>query len=68
VDRIEALGHETLLFVRLVAANGEAFDPIQVRVADQLDRQPGDIVQLAISWDQVHFFDTQTHEAIFSKT
>jgi multiple sugar transport system ATP-binding protein len=68
VDRIEALGHETLMFVRLVAANGEAFDPIQVRVADQVHRQPGDIIQLMISWDQVHFFDTQTHEAIFSKT
>ncbi len=64
VDRIEALGYETLLFVRLISANQVLFDSLQVRVADQIHLQPGETIKLRILWDHIHFFDSQTQAAI----
>ncbi|MGB3535748.1 MAG: ABC transporter ATP-binding protein [Microcoleaceae cyanobacterium] len=66
VDRIEVLGHETLLFVHLISTNQELSDPLQVRVASQIYVQPGSTIELRILWDKIHLFDVQTHEAIFS--
>ncbi|MGB3403423.1 MAG: ABC transporter ATP-binding protein [Microcoleaceae cyanobacterium] len=64
VHRIEALGHETLLFVHLISPSQKSFDSLQIRVANQVDIQPGQTLQLSILWDKIHCFDPQTHQAI----
>ena len=67
VDRIEALGYETLLFVELMTSEQQLFDRLQIRVSDQVDLQIAQMIQLTISWDKIHCFDPQNHQAIFSE-
>jgi multiple sugar transport system ATP-binding protein len=66
VDRIEALGYETLLYVHLISQSQKSFDSVQIRVANQVNIQPGQTLQFSILSDQVHCFDPKTHEAIVS--
>ncbi|TVU55368.1 MAG: ABC transporter ATP-binding protein [Arthrospira sp. PLM2.Bin9] len=57
VERVEALGHETLLFVRFTHPPE---DSLQVRIPAAVDVSLGDKIALAIAPEKVHIFDPKT--------
>jgi multiple sugar transport system ATP-binding protein len=67
VDQVEALGSETFVLGRikgsLLGCPGLE-SPVQVRVGADAIVRPGDIVWLALNLDRLHFFRTDTEEAI----
>jgi multiple sugar transport system ATP-binding protein len=66
VDRIEALGSETYLTVRLSDADQypDASPPLQVRIESDRQVSLGETLWLSITPEKIHLFDLVTEEAI----
>jgi multiple sugar transport system ATP-binding protein len=63
VERVEALGHETLLLARLTEAAPD--DPtLQVRVEPDRAVNLGETLWLSVTPEKIHLFDDETGEAI----
>ncbi|MDY7023409.1 MAG: ABC transporter ATP-binding protein [Cyanobacteriota bacterium] len=67
VERIESLGHETLLFVRLDAKNESASSRLQLRVSGDVQVNSGEKIWIAIALEEIHLFDPRTEQAIFPR-
>ncbi len=67
VERIEILGHETLLSVRPYSSEGLDFSLLQLRVPGEVQVNLGDQIWIAIAVDFIHLFDPQTQQAIFPR-
>ncbi len=63
VDRMEALGHETLLWVHLLGENN-VNSSLQVRIPSETQLQQGEKIWLAITPEKIHLFDPKTDLAI----
>lgn len=63
VDRMEALGHETLLWVHLLGENN-VNSSLQVRIPSETQLQHGEKIWLAIIPEKIHLFDPKTDLAI----
>lgn len=63
VDRMEALGHETLLWVHLLGENN-VNSSLQVRIPSETQLQQGEKIWLAITPEKIHLFDPKTELAI----
>ncbi|WP_394359045.1 TOBE domain-containing protein [Leptolyngbya boryana] len=60
VDLIEALGHETVLSVRLA----DNSDTMQVRITPDRAVKLGEALRLALPIDKIHLFDQESGNAI----
>ncbi|MEA5496429.1 ABC transporter ATP-binding protein [Limnoraphis robusta] len=67
IERIEILGHETLLSVRLDSREETAFSPLQLRVPGEVKVSLGEKIWIAITIDQIHLFDPETEQSIFPR-
>lgn len=67
VDRMEALGHETLLWVHLLGENN-INSSLQVRIPAETQLQHGEKIWLAITPEKIHFFDPKTDLAIVPRS
>ncbi|EAW35478.1 ABC transporter ATP-binding protein [Lyngbya sp. PCC 8106] len=67
VERIESLGHETLLSVRPYSRENGAFSLLQLRVPGEVSVSLGEKIWMAIAIDHIHLFDSQTEQAIFPR-
>ncbi|MBD2482075.1 ABC transporter ATP-binding protein [Planktothrix sp. FACHB-1365] len=63
VDRLEALGHETLLWVHLLGENN-LNSSLQVRIPAETQLVPGEKIWLTITPEKIHLFDPKTDLAI----
>ena len=63
VDRMEALGHETLLWVHLFGENNLPFS-LQVRIPAETEFVQGEKIWLALTPEKIHLFDPKTDLAI----
>lgn len=61
VERVESLGHETLLLVKFSHA---PTDELQVRIPATVEVKLGEVIGLAIAPDKIHLFDQETGLAI----
>ncbi|WP_413163612.1 ABC transporter ATP-binding protein [Capilliphycus salinus ALCB114379] len=67
VERIEVLGHETLLSVRPYSREESSFSLIQLRVPGEVKVNLKDQIWIAIAVEHIHLFDPQTEQAIFPR-
>jgi len=63
VERVENLGNETLLLVRLQSPDGTGL--LHVRVEPDRGIKPGDQLWLTVSPEQVYLFDTHTDLTLY---
>jgi multiple sugar transport system ATP-binding protein len=63
VDRMEALGHETLLWVHLFGEN-HLNSSLQVRIPAETEFVQGEKIWLALTPEKIHLFDPKTDLAI----
>lgn len=67
VERMEILGHETLLSVCPDSREESCFSLLQLRVPGEVTLNRGEKVWIAIAVDRIHLFDPQTESAIFPR-
>jgi multiple sugar transport system ATP-binding protein len=60
---MEALGHETLLWVHLFGENNLPFS-LQVRIPAETEFVQGEKIWLALTPEKIHLFDPKTDLAI----
>ena len=70
VERVEALGSDTYLSVRLIQANSTSvnFLPLQARIEPDRTVTPREQLWLSLAVDKIHLFDAKTGLAIATKT
>ncbi|MBD1860566.1 ATP-binding cassette domain-containing protein [Trichocoleus desertorum] len=66
VERVEALGNETQVLVRLVGAETSE-STLQARISPDQAVQLGEEMWLAIATDKIHLFEPETGHAVFSR-
>ena len=67
VERIEILGHETLLSVRPDSREDSSFSLLQLRVPGEVKVNLKEKIWMAIAIDHIHLFDRETEQAIFPR-
>jgi multiple sugar transport system ATP-binding protein len=70
VERVEALGSDTYLSVRLIPANSTSENslPLQARIEPDRTITPGESLWLSLAVDKIHLFEAKTGMAIATKT
>lgn len=64
VELVEALGHETYLYLALVGENGESNRLLHARIAADKQVQRGDRLWLALETANIHLFEPETGTAL----